>query len=186
MQRNLQRRPDVLRGDRIGERDRPGHARRSSVAAPGEQAAEPADDVAQRDAGRHQVGRDPHGELIAADEPEGREERGDEAAVEHTAGAHEREQLARLRAEVVEVDGDQHQLGADERRDDEVDPQIHDARRIDAAMAGADNGQLQPRQIREREQHSVRVDGPIADLKQDGMHVGSPPGGRGTRGTRRS
>ncbi len=109
-------------------------------------------------------------QLVAADEHEPDPERREQTAVEHAAGAHEGEQFARLAAEVVEVDGDQHQLGADERRDDEVDPEVHDLGGVDLPAPRAHDRELQARQIGEREQHAVRIDRPVADLKQNGMH----------------
>jgi hypothetical protein len=110
--------------------------------------------------------------LIPPDEHNGYGQRGEQAAVEHAACPHEREQLARLVPEVVEVDEDQHQLGADECRDDEVDPEVHHPGAVDPAPARPDDGQLQRHQVGGCQQDAVRVHGPITDLKQDGMHVG--------------
>ena len=108
----------------------------AAVAAAGQQAAQPADDVAERDARREQIGRRPHRQTVAAAEPEPDRHGDDQPAVEHAGRARERQDLARLLAEVVEIDDDQHQLGADERRDDEVDPEVHDPRGVEA-RAGA-------------------------------------------------
>ena len=57
-----------------------------AVAAAGQQAAEAADDVPERDAGREEVGRRPHGQAVPADQPEPDDQRGDQPAVEHAAG----------------------------------------------------------------------------------------------------
>ena len=51
MQRDAERCSDVGRRERIGEGDSPRLGRRLAVAAPGEQASESSDDVAERDAG---------------------------------------------------------------------------------------------------------------------------------------
>ena len=75
-----------------------GTRRRLAVAAAGEEAAEPADDVAERDAGREHVARRPERQADAADVPERDDDGEDQAAVEHAARARERQQLARIGA----------------------------------------------------------------------------------------
>src|SRR5262245_61829400 len=65
-----ERRADVGRRKGIGERDRPGNRGRLAVTAAREEAAEAADDVAERDAGREHVARGPERQPAAADVPE--------------------------------------------------------------------------------------------------------------------
>ena len=98
VQRHAERRADVGGGERIGEGDRPRHRRRLAVAAAGEQAPEPADDVAERDARREHVAGRPQRQAGAADVPQRDGDRENQAAVEHAARARQRQQLARVRA----------------------------------------------------------------------------------------
>ena len=90
VQRHAERRADVGGGERIGERDAHGTRRRLAVAAAGEQAAEAADDVAERDARREHVAGRPQRQADAADVPERDDDREDQAAVEHAARARQR------------------------------------------------------------------------------------------------
>ena len=98
MQRHAERRADVGGRERIGERDPPRQRRRLAVAAAGEQAAEAADDVAERDARREDVARRPERQPDLADVPERDGDGEDQAAVEDAARAGERQQLARVGA----------------------------------------------------------------------------------------
>jgi hypothetical protein len=95
----------------------------------------------------------------------------DETAVEDARGAREGEQLARLALELIPVHDHQHQLGADERGDDQVDPEVHHARAVQSPSARANDGELQRDEVGGRQQHAVRIDRPAGDLKQYGMHV---------------
>ena len=94
MQRDAERRADVGRGERIGERDRPRHRRRLAVAAAGEKTSEPPDDVAERNARREDVARRPQRQPDAADVPERNDDGDDQAAVEHAARTQQVEELA--------------------------------------------------------------------------------------------
>ena len=60
---------------------------------------------------------------------------------------------------VSEVGDQQQQLGADERADDDVDAEVEDALRVEAARPRADQRELQAEQIGRRQQHAVGVDG---------------------------
>ena len=98
MQRHAERRADVGGGERIGERDAPGQRRRLAVAAAREQAAEPPDDVAERDARREHVAVVHSGSPTLRMYQQRDDHREDQSAVEHAAGAGERQQLARIGA----------------------------------------------------------------------------------------
>ena len=81
-----------------------------------------------------------------------------QAAVEHASGASEGDQLGRVADEGAEVGDDQQQLRADERADDDVDPEVQHARLVEALAWRAHHGQLQAQQIRRGQQHAVGVD----------------------------
>ena len=173
MQRDAERRADVRGGQRVGERDRPRHVGRPSVAAAGGQAPEPAGDVAERDARREHVARRPERQPVAGDVPEGDDDREDQAAVEHAARPRQRQQVLRRRAELIEVDDEQQQLRADQRGDDDVDAEVEHARRVEPPLLGAAHRQPEPEQIGRGEQHAVGVDviGPM--LNSSGYTVSS-------------
>jgi hypothetical protein len=60
---------------------------------------------------------------MLGDVPERDRRRQEQAAVEDTGGSHQREQVGE-RSELIEVDEEQQQLRANERRDDDVDADI--------------------------------------------------------------
>ena len=91
--------------------------------------------------------------------PERHGDRGDQAAVEHAARSHQRQQLARdCCRERVEVDDQQQQLRADQRADDDPDAEVHDPVGIEAARPGAHQRELQAEQVGGGQQHAVGVD----------------------------
>ena len=96
VQVDVQRRAGVGERERIGEDDAPRHRRLLAVAAAGEEAADPADDVAEGDARREHVGRRPHRQLVAADVPQRDDHREDQPAVEDAARLRQRQQLPRI------------------------------------------------------------------------------------------
>ncbi len=176
--------PDVLFGELVVERNPPGHRRRLAKAAAGEEAAEPADDVAERDPRREDIGHRPGGHLVAPHVPERDGDCRDQSAIEDTCGAKQVEELLPVPPELVALDDDEHQLGADEGADDDPDAQIHDLVRVEAALSTPDDRELEAKQVRGCEQQPVRVDREPANLKQDGMHVCVR--GRSYRGARGS
>ena len=151
-----------------------------AVTASRHQAAEPADDVAERDARREHVARRPERQLVAPDIPERDERGGDEAAVKHAARSGEHENLVGVVAEVVEVDEEQQQLRADERGDDDVDAEIEQASGVESGLAPAHDGELQAGEIGGRQHDAVRVDRQrpdaedFGDFKQSRVHVPLP------------
>src|SRR5204862_4067825 len=87
----------------------------------------------------------------------------DQAAVEHSARSQQREQLARIGAERIEVGDQQQQLGADQRADDDVDAEVEHPVRVEAAVVRADDSQLQPQQVGGSKQDTVGVQSNLAD-----------------------
>ena len=172
VERHVQRRADVLRRELAVKRDRPGHVGRTAEAAAGEQAAETADDVAERDAGREHVGRGPHRHPVPPQVPQGDGDGRDQPAVEHAARARQVRQSRGAQGRTCRIDDEQQQLRADQRADDDPDPEVHDPVRIQAARPGPDQRELQAEQVGGGEQQPVGVDREAADLKQDGMHAG--------------
>ena len=138
VQVDVQRRAGVGERERIGEDDAPRHRRLLAVAAAGEEAADPADDVAERDARREHVGRRPHRQLVAADVPQRDDHREDQPAVEDAARLRQRQQLLRIAREEPPVLVEEQQLRADQRADDDPDAQVHHPIAVEAAGAGAD------------------------------------------------
>src|SRR5260221_3729284 len=131
MQRDAERRADVARGKRIGERDARRLAGRLAIAAAGEEASEAADDMPQCNPGREDVARRPKRQTRAPDVAERDHHCENEAAVEHAPDAHQRQELARVGRERLEVDDEEQQFRADERADDDVDAEIEDAIAVD-------------------------------------------------------
>ena len=82
----------------------------------------------------------------------------------------------------MHVDGEEQQLGADERADDDPDAQVHHPLLIEGARARAHQREPQPEQVGDGEQDAVGVDGEATDIKQDGMHGGGR--GRSSRAAR--
>ena len=130
--------------------------------------------MAERDARRERVRDAPHRQAVPPQVPDRDRDGGDQPAVEHAAGPHQRHQLARILPERVEVDDQQQQLGADQRADDDPDAQVHDPVGVEAARPRTHQRELQAEQVGGRQQHAVGVDGEPADLKQYGMHVVVP------------
>ena len=152
----------------------PRHGRRLAVAAAREEAAEAADDVAERDARREHIAGRPQRQAGAADVPERDDDREDQAAVEHAARARQRQQLARIGAERAEVGDEQQQLRADQRADDDVDAEVEHARLVEAARLGADHRELQAEQVGGGQQDAVGVDviaESESELKQSWIHA---------------
>jgi hypothetical protein len=89
--------------------------------------------MAERDTWREDVGRRPQRQADLPDVPQRDDDGEDEAAVEDAAGAGEREELARIGGERPEVGDQQQQLRADQRADDDVDAEVEDAIRVEAA-----------------------------------------------------
>ena len=171
VERHAERRADVLGGELAVKRDRPRHGRRPAEAAAGEQAAEPADDVAERDARREHVGDRPHRHLVPPQVPERDHDRRDQSAVEHAGRADQVHQPGRAQRELVVIDDQQQQLGADQRADDDPDAEVHDPVRIEPAGAGPHQRELQAEQVGGGQQQAVGVDREAGDLKQNGMHA---------------
>ena len=115
VQRDAERRADVGGGQRVGEVTAHGTSVGLAVAAAGGEAAEPAGDVAERDARREHIAGRPERQAVSGDVPEGHADREDQAAVEHAARPGQRQQVGRRAAELVEVDDQQQQLRADQR-----------------------------------------------------------------------
>ena len=67
------------------------------------------------------------GSPMLPDVPQRDDDGEDQPAVEHAAGARERQQLARVGGERPEVGDQQQQLRADQRADDDVDAEVEDA-----------------------------------------------------------
>ena len=171
VQRHTQRRADVLRGVLVVKCDRPGHVRLPAEAAAGKQTAHPADDVSERDAGGEHVRHRPHRHPMPAQIPQGDRHRGDEAPVKDPPGAEQIEELGGVRRVLVELDNEEEQLRADQRADDDPDPQIHHAVGIEAPRPCAHQRELQTQQVRRSEQDAVGVDREAPDFKQDWVHV---------------
>jgi hypothetical protein len=117
---------------------------RLAVAAAGEETTEPADHVSERDARREHVARRPQRQTDAADVPQRNGHGEDEAAVEYAAGSREGDEIGWIRPERAEIGDEQEQLRADERADDDVDAEVEDPIRVEAARLGADHGELEP------------------------------------------
>ncbi len=171
MKRNVQRRADILSRVRIVKRDRPRHVGRATEAAPREEAAHPADHVTERNAGREDVGDGPHRHAMPSQIPQRDDDRCDQPAVKHAARPQQRQQFLRIPAERVEFDDQEQQLRAGERADDDPDAEVHHPVRIESALAGADQCELQPQQVGGGQQDAVGVDREASDFKQDWMHV---------------
>ena len=121
--------------------------------------------MSECDAGRKDVAGRPERHAMFGDVPERHHHREDQSAVEHTAGSGEREQFPGRAAELVEVDEQQHQLRADERRDDDVDAEVEHAIGIEAPALRAGHRQSEPEQVRRGQEDAVRIDGEWAELK---------------------
>ena len=134
-----------------------GFRRRLPVTAAGEQAAETADDVAQRDARRKHVARRPQRQADPPDVHERHGDRQDQPSIEDAARSQQCEQFARIRPEGAEIGEEQQQLGADECADDDVDAEVEDAICVQAAVLRPDHGELQAEQVRGGQQHAVGV-----------------------------
>ncbi len=170
VQVHVERRAGVGQRERIGEDDAPRHRGLLAVAAAGQEAAEPADDVAEGDARREDVRRRPHRQLVPADVPQRDDDGQDQPAVEDAARLRQREQLRGVAREQPPVLVEQQQLGADQGADDDPDAQVHHPVTVQAAGPGADERQPQAGQIAERQQESVAVEGDGAELKQAREH----------------
>ncbi len=140
VERNAERRADVLRRELAVERDAPRHRRRPAEAAAGKEAAEPADDVTERDAGREDVGDRPDRHAVAPQVPQGDGDGGDEAAVEHAGRAEQVDDLRPVPPELVALDDEQHQLGADEGADDDPDAEVHHPVGVETARRAPASG----------------------------------------------
>src|SRR5437763_3757162 len=158
MQRYAERRPDVAGGKRIGERDSPWLCRRFAVAAAGEETAEAADDMSERNAWRKDVARRPERQTDPTDVPQRDNDSDDEAAVEDAARSRQCQELARVGCVRSEVGDDQQQLRANERADDDVDAEVEHAVRVEAAVLRPNARELQTQQVRRGQQNAVRVD----------------------------
>ena len=102
VERHVERRADVLRRGLAVEGDRPRHRRRPAEAAAGEEAAEAADRRGRaRSPARTRRSSSRSASGAAADVPERDDDRGDQAAVEHAARAHQVQQSRRARGELA-------------------------------------------------------------------------------------
>src|SRR4051812_25046858 len=102
MERDIERRADVRGRKWILECDRPRHVRWFSKAAARKETPEPADDVAERDAGREDIAGRPERQSHTADVPERHRDGDDQPSVEHAAFAQKVEQFRRVALERLE------------------------------------------------------------------------------------
>src|SRR5438094_846383 len=77
-----------------------------------------------------------------------------QAAIKHAARACERQKLTWIRGERAEVGDEQQELRADERADDDVDAEVEDPVRVEAARLRPHARELQPEEVRGGEQHA--------------------------------
>ena len=136
MQRNVDRRADVARRVLAVEGNRPRNAGGLAEAAAGEKAADPSDDMAERDAGANVSDTDQSGMRCRHMYQNATSDRHDQPAVEHASRSHQRHQFGRVLIGVP-FDDEQQQLGADERAHDDPDAEVHHPVGIEAARSGA-------------------------------------------------
>jgi hypothetical protein len=83
------------------------------------------------------------------------------------------QEVGRRAAELVEVNDEEEQFGADERRDDDVDTQVEHPVGVEAPTPRPLHGQPKSKQIRRREQDTVRVYRDRSETKQFWIHRSS-------------
>ena len=171
MQRHAERRADVRRGELAVKVIAHGTVGRLAEAAAGEEAAQAADDVAERDARREHVGDRPQRQPVPPQVPQRDDDGGDQAAVEDAARADQRQQLAPGSA----GDCPQSTISSSSLAPTSALMMIQMPRSMTRfgsrprALART-SANCRPEQVGGGQQHAVGVDREAADLKQDGIH----------------
>ncbi len=186
MQRNTERGSDVCRGKRVGEHHGPRHVSRFAIAAACSQAAESPGDVPQGDAGREDIAGGPERHPMTGDVPEGDADCEEQPAVKHASQPREIQQVARV-LELIEVDDEQEQLGADKRGNDDVDPEVQHPVRVQSPFLCPPHRQAEAEQVGGGQQDAIGIDGERSEFKQLWIHVFVPDqAARGSSARRRS
>ena len=174
MERDVERRAKVRSSDGVGVGDGPRQVAMPTPAAAGSQAPYAADGVTEGERGGDDIERRQSREMVAAEENDSRDHRGDKSAEEHAPGPNDTEERGRIVEIPGELDQNQQELGAEEGPNHQPKCKIDQACAVHTGPVGAEPQGPQTDDHRGCEEQPVRWELEEPEVNQNRMHPPPP------------